>query len=220
MTDEDDILDDVRQSTADGSWPEAEAEALMKKRLKLTKAEHAFSQPKFEKKFSGHRRLDIGAGQIREAGWIAVDLDANSCPDLVMDAHALQMENECVHEIRMIFSLSAFSYPARVLKEAWRVLVPRGELTIVEHAPFSDSSAQPGVRNHFAPSFWNTVTSARPADFIPAGECGRWEMVGVANDMHYMTEKLCQKLKLTREQVIEFFSVVKKQTVKLRKIRT
>lgn len=84
---------------------------------------------------AGVIRLDIGCGNKREPGWIAVDQASNYSgqpPDVECDIRALPFENDYADEVRAIHVIEHFyAWEATdVVKEWIRVLKPGGQLTI------------------------------------------------------------------------------------------
>jgi len=216
---EGDLLDDVIVDITDAIGPEAESRHLLKRRLRGTLTSTTPPVP-LEKRFPAPRRLDIGAGLIREPGWIAVDIDPRTSPDILADAQSLLITDNSVQEARMLSALSWFSLPARALREVWRVLVSNGLLTIVEPYPFSTESVLPGLRHALSPLFWSHVTRNNVTEYVPANAHGRWELLSYKREVHQnMLDQVCRKLKFTPEQAMNLMpGLVRRQTVRLQKV--
>lgn len=218
MSDEQDVFDDVVVSLVGYTSPALETALLIKKQLGVGGGP-AFNQAEFERRFPAPRRLDLGSGTTRESGWVTVDCDPKVKPDLLADAHALPLADSCVHEVRAVFAMSAFADPTQVLREAWRVMVPNAILHVVDVVPGADNAHAPGVRHVFSRSHWERTGGAQSSSFIPSGARGGWVLMSYEQDFNAQTgERLCMKLKLTREQVMATFrNVSSRQTVKLQK---
>jgi hypothetical protein len=211
-----DPLDDVTVDITDVTTPETESRHLLKRRLRGVQSK-TVSVVAFDKQFPAPRRLDIGAGYKRERGWIAVDVDARTSPDVHADAQSLMIADDSVHEIRMISALGCFQSPARALSEAWRVLCPGASLTIVEAYSFS-TDALP-TQHHFSTTFWRHVTQDAVTEYVPTNANGRWMLASYRREAHRnMIDQVCRKLKFTEEQAISLMpSLVKRQVVVLTK---
>jgi hypothetical protein len=212
-----DSLDDVIVDIADAVMPEAKSRHLMRRRLKGTQPN--FIPPSFETLYPSPRRLDIGAGLVRETNWIALDSDPRTAPDLLMDAQSLYVPDEVIDEARMVSALSCFQSPARGLREAWRVLRRDSVLTITEPYAFSTDTL-PTVQSHLSLAFWYHVTRDAITEYIPANVSGCWSLVSYKREVHRnMVDQVCRKLKFTEEQAISLMpTLVKKQVVVLKKV--
>jgi hypothetical protein len=213
-----DPLDDVVVDVTDMVLPDAEARHLMRRRLHVAPVNHV-AELSFEQRFPAPRRLDIGAGFVREPGWIAVDVDPRTSPDLLTDAQSLLVPDDSVDEARMVSSLGCFASPARALRETWRVLRVNSALIITEPYAFSTVSL-PHVKNHLSMTFWHHVARDAVTEYVPANTSGRWELASYKRDLHQnMTDQVCRKLKFTVEQAVSLMpGLVKRQTAVLVKI--
>lgn len=210
-----DLLDDVRVSLSHYSEPTL-ASALLIRRELNERSRAGFSQAEFETKFPPPRRLDVGSGEVREPGWIALDYDPRNKPHLLVDAHAIPLADSCVNEVRAVRSLSTMTDPEQVLREIWRVLVPNGVFIVVEGAPGSDETKLPRVKHEFVRSFWTRVSDTHAHLYVPVGANGRWDLQDLKFDLNQIGSKMTFKFKLTWEQVVDTFrNVARTQRVRL-----
>jgi len=176
--------------------------------------------PDLEKRFPRPRRLDVGAGTVRERGWVSLDDDPTTRPHLLMDAHELRLPDESVDQARMTRALSVMREPRLVLIELWRVLTRGAVLTVRDVAPGADLTVLPGTRHELTDAFWSDVTRLRPHRYVPSGARGRWELRRSQRDFTAVGERLAWKLKLTRDEVLSTFrNVSHEQVVELVKVR-
>jgi ubiquinone/menaquinone biosynthesis C-methylase UbiE len=215
---EPDVLDDVVVSLS--RYPQPSPEALLLIRKKSGgKLNRSFIQSDFERRFPEPRRLDVGSGAVKEPGWIGLDYDPVFSPDVLADAHAMPLNDECVHEARIVYSLCCMTDPVLVLRDTWRVLVPDGTLMVVEATASSDDAMMLHTKHAFTRSFWARVTKTQTHLFTPQNARGRWSLKSLDYDFNNVGERLSWKLKLSREKVIDTFrNVSRRQTVCLTKL--
>jgi len=79
-------------------------------------------------------KLNIGAGRSplpKEEGWINCDLYHGEGVDLAFDCQGpWPFENESVMEVRSDHTVEHLSDPMAFFREAWRVLIPNGQLNL------------------------------------------------------------------------------------------
>lgn len=75
-------------------------------------------------------KINLGANGFHLKGFINIDLDPNTNPELVADALHLPYEDNSIDEIYAGHLLEHFSEEEDVLKEWYRVLKPDGIITI------------------------------------------------------------------------------------------
>jgi SAM-dependent methyltransferase len=211
--------EDISVELANYTEPTLNAALMIRRRLDQENVK-GFDNDKFKARFPSPRKLDIGCGKVSESGWIRLDCDEKYKPDLLMDAQNLLIGPNTINVARMHYVLGYAADPVKVLREIWRVLVPKGTLHLINGAPASDIQLMPGVKNCFPKQFWQDVTKDNTQLYIPEKEKGRWELVEEKYDWSPAATRIASKLKLERDIVISTFrNVASNQFVTLKKIK-
>jgi hypothetical protein len=213
-----DYDEDIKIELAQYTEPALNSALLIRRRLNNNQI-NKFDHTNFIKQYKSPRKLDVGCGNVAEEGWIRLDCNERYKPDLLMDAHNILLEDQCINEIRMHYVLGYTMEPAKVLSEIWRVLVPDGKLFMINGAPASDIQLMPGIKHSFPKAFWQDVTEDNPNLYIPKKNKGGWGLIDESYDWSPTATRLASKLKLPRDVVINTFrNVASNQYITLQKI--
>ncbi|MCP8307171.1 MAG: methyltransferase domain-containing protein [archaeon] len=75
--------------------------------------------------------LDVGAGNRRKVGYIAIDIDNSIKPDIVCDNNILPLKDESIDNVYWSHNIEHLANPHKAMHEIHRILRIGGKLTII-----------------------------------------------------------------------------------------
>ena len=137
------------------------------------------------------KKLNLGQNEWRMEGWINIDIDPSTNPDIIADAAHLPYEDNSIDEIYAGHLLEHFDIEQEVLREWHRVLKPGGKITIC--VPDIEKSLSEWRNGNMLESFLNQVVyGAKNRD--------------AQNHHQIFTKEILQR------QMVEYFKDVKEIT--------